>query len=189
MKIIFIFLFFLPTIVNAQFESRLHVLGGTNIQLTTDSYLLYKNYVVGLESIIGFRVNKLFAGVGAGMQFTGNDYFAVLDNFGNEIKKVNLYNIDVPLFWDFTYGKKFYVEGKIGYSFKLSNIKNYMEIESHTMFNSLGVGYSIPVGTKMYIDITIEGKFNYSFVNTVSKDYTSIYFLPIAKLGLRFAKL
>lgn len=189
MKKILIILAIIPFTLFSQLENRTHLTGGANFQLSIDGYQLYKDYVVGAETILGLRLGKIFAGIGAGIEYTGSDYLSLKDSLGNELEKISLYNYDIPLFLDFTFGKKFYIEGKVGYSVKLTNIKDYQKINSETLFNTLGFGYSIPMGEKVLLDIAIEGKFNYSFVNTISEDYTTVNFLPIAKIGLRFAKL
>lgn len=186
-KFLFIALL-LPIITYAQFENRTHFVAGGNVRISTNSYQLYKNYVVGGESIFGFRIGKLFLGAGSGLEFTGNDYRALLDSAGNELRKVKLYNMDIPIFADITYGKKFYVEAKLGYSVKVSNIRDYFDVQTHTLFNSVGLGYSIPISRKAYIDLAIEGKFNYLFSNAVNVQTKSIYFMPMAKVGFRFAK-
>lgn len=186
-KFIFI-LFLLPVLVYGQFENRTHIVAGGNIQLSTKGYRLYDNYVVGAETIFGFRLGKLFLGAGTGIEYTGDDYHSLRDSLNNELSKVKLYNLDVPIFIDVTYGKRFYVEGKLGYTVKVGNIKDYFEIQTNTLFNSIGFGYSIPVGSSVYIDIAVEGKFNYLFTNTVNVKDQSIYFMPLAKLGFRFAK-
>lgn len=187
-KLIFI-LFLFPTLLFSQFENRTHVLGGANIKISTDTlYQLYDSYVVGAESIFGFRPGKFFFGVGAGAQYSGSDYHVLRDSLGTELEKITFQNIDIPIFIDVTYGKKFYIEAKLGYAVKLSNIEDYLEIQTHTLFNSLGIGYSIPLSKKVYLDLALEGKFDYLFVNAVSEDYSSIYFMPLLKAGFRFTK-
>lgn len=192
MKKIFILLFLIPLFANAQFENRTHFLAGGNIKLSVDSFQLYDNYVVGAETILGFRLGKLFAGIGSGIEYTGTDYHQLLDSAGSVIKGADLYNIDIPIFIDVTYGRRFYIEGKLGYTVKISNVKELFETQTNTLFNSLGFGYSIPLG-KAYLDIALEGKFNYMFTESIDFDLkkvksTSIYFMPIAKIGFRFAK-
>ncbi len=188
MKSLLLIIFCFPVLLFSQFENRTHILGGANLQVSTNSYQLYDSFIFGGETILGLRFGKVFAGVGIGALYTGSDYLILLDDLGNEIEKVTLYNIDVPIFLDITYGKKFYMETKLGYAVKLGNIQEYQNIETHTLFNSLGFAYSIPVSKKVYIDIALEGKFNYLFTNSISQNYTSIYFMPIAKLGFRFVK-
>jgi len=172
----------------SQFENRTHILGGGNIKLSTQEYEVYKDFVLGGESILGFRINKLFVGLGVGAEYTGNNYFALKDSLGNELQKISVYNVDIPMFLDATLGKKFYVEAKLGYSYKLSNLSNYMQTNTNTLFNSLGFGYSIAIKENTYIDLAIEGKFNYLFQNNYSTLNRSIYFMPIAKIGFRFTK-
>lgn len=178
---------FVPFLLQAQFENRTHLLGGANMKISKDSYELYKNFVVGAETILGFRVGKFFIGAGTGVEYTGTNYKTFTDSLGN-IKKIDIYNLDVPIFADFTFGKKFYVEAKLGYTVKVNNIADYKKVNTNTLFNSLGIGYSIPIG-KAFIDLAIEGKFNYLFSNSVNTKTQSIYFLPIAKAGFRFTKL
>jgi hypothetical protein len=184
-KILFITCLF-PLLLFSQFENRTHILGGANLQLSTQGYQLYNSYIMGGETILGFRPGKIFFGVGVGAQYSGSGH--PIDSIGTEIIKVNIHNVDIPLFIDLTYGKKFYVEVKLGYSFKLSNIKDYQDINTNTLFNCIGFGYSIPLSQKVYLDIAAEGKFDYLFSNTISQDFTSIYFMPILKAGLRFNK-
>ena len=186
MQKIILFLFIIPFSLNAQFENRTHLNFGNSILLSDTGYHLYDDFVIGGETILGLRLGKFFGGIGIGMQYTGNDYLVIRDSLGNEIGKISAFNIDVPLFLDFTYGKKFYVEGKVGYSVKLSNSQDIQSVNTHTLFNSIGVGYSIPLGEKVFLDLAIEGKFNYLFVNTININYKTIYFLPIAKIGFRF---
>lgn len=188
MKKFLLIAFLIPLISYGQFENRTHFIAGGNVKLGTNSYRLYKNYVVGAETILGFRIGKLFVGVGTGLEYTGDDYLSLRDSLNNEISKVKLYNLDVPIFADITYGKKFYVEAKLGYSVKVSNIKDYFDIQTHTLFNSVGFGYSIPISKKAYIDLALEGKFNYLFSNAVNIQTKSIYFMPLAKVGFRFTK-
>lgn len=189
MKKIFLFIALMPIFsIYSQIENRTHLIGGGNIKLTTNNYELYKDFVVGGESILGFRINKLFVGIGVGAEYTGNNYLSLRDSLGQEIKKVSVTNIDIPMFLDATFGKKFYVEAKLGYSYKLNNISDYKQTNTNTLFNSLGLGYSIAIKENTYIDIAVEGKFNYLFTNTISQNYSSIYFMPIAKIGFRFTK-
>lgn len=186
-KIIFILSIF-PVFLFSQLENRTHIIAGANIQLTTQGYQLYDSYVIGGETIFGIRPGKFFFGIGLGAQYSGNDYHTLIDSLGSELEKITIYNVDVPLFLDLTYGKKLYIEAKLGYSFKLSNIQNYQEIQTHTLFNSLGFGYSISLSQKVLLDIALEGKFDYLFTNTINQDDFSIYFMPILKVGLRFNK-
>lgn len=188
MKKLLVLLFIVPLVAFGQFENRTHFVAGGNIRLGATNYRLYNNYVVGAETILGFRLGKLFLGAGTGISYTGDDFYSIKDSLNNEINKIKLYNLDIPIFVDVTYGKKFYVEGKLGYSVKVSNIKEYFDIQTNTLFNSIGIGYSVPIGKTVYVDIAIEGKFDYLFTKTVNVKTKSIYFMPLAKLGFRFAK-
>lgn len=188
MKKLLLFTFLMPLLAYGQFENRTHAVAGGNLKLSTKGYRLYNNFVVGAETILGIRIGKIFVGAGTGVEYTGADYHSLRDSLDHEISKIKLYNLDVPVFVDFTYGKKFYVEAKLGYTVKVGNLKDYFEVQTNTLFNSIGFGYSIYLGKTAYIDIAVEGKFNYLFTNAVNVKEQSIYFMPLAKVGFRFVK-
>ena len=189
-KLILVLLLFFSLKSYSQFENRTHLLAGANIKVSKklQGYNLYRNYVLGAESILGFKFDMFFVGVGAGAEYTGNNVFEKIDSLTNEIKKINVYNVDIPMFLDVTFGKKLYVEAKVGYSYKLVNIKDYRQVNLNTLFNSIGLGYSIPVKDNLYIDLAVEGKFNHLFTGNIRSSNRSLYFLPIAKVGFRFTK-
>ncbi|MGB0884911.1 MAG: hypothetical protein ACPGR5_00650 [Chitinophagales bacterium] len=190
MKNIVIILIMLPLFTLAQFENRTHALAGGNLKLSTDGYELYDDFIVGAETILGFRLGKIFVGAGTGLEYTGSNRFAIGDSLTNDYELKKFDNFDIPIFVDFTYGKRFYFEAKLGYSVKINNLKDYFTINTNTLFNSLGFGYSIPLGKSAYLDLAAEGRFNYLFTNsiTTSTKHLAIYFSPVAKIGFRFAK-